>query len=215
MQTYPKGSATLEMVGRSLLSMRSIISSVPDFQILTTREQESLLERNWYPLSGFNYVFTLRDGQLLDNIPFLMDGADIYDRDVSTNTLNIVRRLDSDSILIKIMLVILTFSSSCLILAVPQGKTYDSLLHGTFRLFGSQNVFIELLWKYMIYRYGHEETVVRFSRLIKEMLNVINQAATAYKITTPHQNLTNKAFDQNKLSMSTAADSNVPLWGKT
>ena len=208
------GSTTLEMVGRSILSMRSLISSLPDFQILTTAEQISLLERNWYAISGLNYILIARDSSLIENLRYLRDSGDkLYRADVVAGMIGIKKRIDPDSTLIKIILVILAFSSNCLVLNVPRSRKNDSFLFGTFRLFGSQNVFVEILWKYMVYRYGHEESVIRFARLVMEMLNVINQAAAAYSSTDAHRSIMEQAFEQNDQWLSAIAKTPVPLWG--
>ena len=63
------------------------------------------------------------------------------------------------------MLIILTFSSNLSVLTFPNKLPSDTFLLGTFRLLGSQNVYVELLWQYMLYRYGYNQTVIRFAYL--------------------------------------------------
>jgi hypothetical protein len=60
----------------------------------------------------------------------------------------------SDLIFIKLILMKLTFSSNLFTVNEKKNFHEDNLLYGTFRLFGSQNVYVELMWNYMIYRYG-------------------------------------------------------------
>ena len=78
------------------------------------------------------------------------------------------------------MLLVIAFSSNCLIVDIHENMHNDSFIFGTFRLYGSQNVYVELLWRYMLYRYGYSETVLRFSKLVKYILDNIKQTASVY-----------------------------------
>lgn len=90
---------------------------------------------------------------------------------MTVQTKRITKQLDFDSTIVKIMLMILAFLSCCLVSNVDENIYNDSLLLVTYRLLGYQNVFVELLWKYMIYRYGFYDTVHRFARLIMLLLH--------------------------------------------
>ncbi len=45
------------------------------------------------------------------------------------------------------------------------------LFSNTLSLFESQNVYAEMMFKYMLYRYGYNEASLRFARLIKSSLD--------------------------------------------
>ena len=47
----------------------------------------------------------------------------------------------------------------------------DSIFFETKRLFDIQNVYIEVMFKYMIYRFGYQEAALRFAALIKSLLD--------------------------------------------
>ena len=110
------------------------------------------------------------------------------------------------------MLVVHAFSSSCLIMDVPRSKQNDSLILGTFRLMGSQNVYVELVWKYMIYRYGYRETVIRFASLVKSMLDMSSHLAESYVSSQSHHQYVEEMVGENKPSISTNSSSYIPLW---
>lgn len=61
-------------------------------------------------------------------------------------------KLEYDSIIIKLMLIILAFSSNCYMVHQHENINNDCLLLGTYRILGSQNMYVEILWKYMIHR---------------------------------------------------------------
>jgi hypothetical protein len=212
-QSELDGYKSLDIVDLSIRSMRSFLCSIPDFQILTAAEQCSLLQRNWHAVSGLNFILITRDSDLLDSSRFLSDGAVFYGNAAVSRAKRLKDRLDLDSTLIKVLLLILAFSSNCLIMEVPQVIQNDSLMLGTFRLLGSQNVFVELLWKYMTYRYGHDEAVIRFDHLIKKMLDTIDHVTETYANSEVHQSLMNDKLNNNNLLNSVRSNASVPLWG--
>ena len=86
----------------------------------------------------------------------------LYGNEVVQQVKMLSTQLDRDPISIKLMLLALAFSSNCFIRQHRRNMDRDSLLLGTFRLFGSQNVYVELIWKYLIHQYNYDEAVQRF-----------------------------------------------------
>jgi hypothetical protein len=113
------------------------------------------------------------------------------------------------------MLITLTFSSNLFTLTKDENMSRDSLLYGTFRLFGSQNVYVEILWKYMIYRYGFSESVKRFSVLIKLLLDMLQLASDINDSNSIHHTLADQLIEQTGRSLRIDDQENISLWGKT
>jgi hypothetical protein len=206
---------SIDAVELIVASIQSFVRSIPDFQILTISEQSSLLERNLHGIAGFDSGLVFRNSGVIDDSRFLAEAIKLYGFEAMCRTKRLENRLDPDSTLVKLMLVIFAFSSNCLILNVPKNMHNDSLLLGTFRLFGSQNVYVELLWKYMIYRYGYRETVIRFASLVKQVLDVIDHLAKVYVDSQVYQTIIDNDFDRNKPSFITNLNEHIPLWGNT
>ena len=203
----------LPIVEHGTAAMRSFVSSIPDFQILTTDEQSSLLKRNWQAITGLSVLLVLRDSAAFDGPEYTSNAIEVYGTEVVQRARRIRSRMDPDSTLTKLMLVVHTFSSNCLIMAAPRSKQNDSLILGTFRLLGSQNVFVELVWTYMIYRYGYRETVIRFASLVKQMLDMSSHLADSYLTSRAHHQFVDEMVGENKLLVSNNSSSYVPLWG--
>ena len=90
----------------------------------------------------------------------------------------------------------------------------DSLLIGTHRLFGSQNVYVEILWKYMVYQYGPYRSAFRFTQLIKHALDLIKYSANAYMNNTTYRDLVNGFNQKEKQSLITNHNEQFYLWGR-
>jgi hypothetical protein len=205
----------MKITGYVRASIFSLVRCIPDFQILTITEQRCLLERNMQGTSGFNIVFVSRDSGCIDSSTFLTNTASTYGLEAIPRIKHLKNQLDSDSTLVKLMLVILAFSSNCSVLTVPDNMHVDTLLLGTFRLLGSQNVYVELLWKYMIYRYGYHETVIRFSYLIKQVLDLMDHMTKSCMKFKTYQIRLDDFFNENKPLLITSPNEHIPLWGNT
>ncbi len=205
----------VEVVSQMFISMQSFITSSPDFRILTIHEKTSLFERNLHGIIGFYSTLFFRNTNILHNDQFLEAFTTIYGSEMMLLAKKVIDRLDPDSTLIKLILIIFAFSSNCFIIHNKDNMDRDSLLYGTFRLLGSQNVYVELLWKYMIYRYGYNDSVLRLSRLIQIFLCVSKHLAMVYINNQTHQHMVDDVFEQTKQSLTIHENEQTPLWGKT
>jgi uncharacterized membrane protein len=193
---------------------QSFVASAPDYKILTVNEQSSLLKRNLNGLFIFCAEIVCRDLQMLENpvwsktLTYTL-GSDMIERKRYLNS-----HLEHDKTLIKLMLIILAFSSNCYMLDERQTIFNDHLLYGTFRLLGSQNVFVEILWKYMIYRYGYRETVLRFSALVKQTLDLISLVVNMYRSDKLHQHFVDDTIKMATSIVKLDENNSIPLWGK-
>jgi hypothetical protein len=195
--------------------MRSFINCTPDFQILTITEQCSLFERNLNGIVNLYSAVVFHDTDVLKSSDCIRSFASIYGLEMMIQAMRINRELDHDLILIKLMLIILAFSSNCSIVNIPQVIHNDSLLSGAYRLLGSQNVYVEILWKYTTYRYGYYNSALRFARLIKLFLDLIKYSANAYMNNGIYHRLVNSINQQIKQLLFLNQNEQVTLWGTT
>ncbi|CAF3892800.1 unnamed protein product, partial [Rotaria sordida] len=208
-------SNVVEVILRMYTSMGSFISSSPDFRILTINEQCSLFERNLHGIIALCSALYFRTTRIIDTPKCLEKFTLVYGSEIILQAKCINDQLDSDLTVIKLMLIILAFSSNCFIVHEKEKPQIDSLLNGTFRLFGSQNVYIELLWKYLIYRYGYYDSVIRYNRLIRVVLSLIKYSASVYTTNEFYYHLVNEILAQIKQSFATNQNMQKLLWGKT
>jgi hypothetical protein len=209
----PKVAMQSAIIDHEMAAMRSFFSSIPDFQILTVSEQCSLLERNGQVVTCVSFSSVVRDSGFVYGSEIIDDAIKTYGVELTYRAGRLRSRLDLDSTLIKLMLVVHAFSASCLIMDAPRSKQNDTLTLGTFRLLGSQNVYAELVWKYMIYRYGYREAVLRVASLVKQMLDISSHLADCYSSSEVYRQFVEETCCENKRSMSRNSNSYAPLWG--
>lgn len=214
-ETYVNVLNPLEIVSQIFASIQLFINALPDFRILTINEQTSLFERNLHGIIGLYLILFTRDTKILHHVHCMEAFTSIYGSETMLLVKNANDQLDPDSTLVKLMLIVVAFSSHCFILNNHQNIEHDHLLYGTFRLLGSQNVYLELLWKYMIYQYGYSESILRFSRLVQTFLCVLKTSAIVYRTNEAHQNMVNNMIAKIKQSLIINENEHIPLWGKS
>ena len=195
-------------------SMHLFISSSPDFRVLTSAEQISLYQRNLHSLATLYAIFDLRDVLVLNNVNCLKVFSAIYGESMILPIRAINNQSDFDSTFVKIMFIIFAFSSNCFIVDAHRTIEPDSLLFGTHRLLGSQNVYVELMWNYLHDRYGHTDSIHRFVQLISLFVKVIEHSTTAYQMNHSYHVMANDIMKQIKHILSIDQYEVTPLWGK-
>jgi hypothetical protein len=194
--------------------MQSFISSSPNFQILTTSEQFSLFIRNFSSITVLYLVFIFSDPLINNELKCIDLFTNLYGSDILLQAKNSSKQLLSDANIIKLMLIVLAFSSNCSIVHMHENSVNDGFLHGTHGLFRSQNIYIELLWKYMIYHYDYYNSVLRFSGLIEIFLNLIKYSTIVYENNDIYRKLVDNVFQKAKRSLMNNQNKAVHLWGK-
>jgi hypothetical protein len=195
-------------------SLESLINSIADFRIMTSTEQCSLVQRNMQGLLAFYCILVFRESGIFDNSKTENAVMPLYGYQNVQSTKYISIRLEQDSTLVKIMLIVLAFSSNYFMINKEDIGNRDGFLYGTFRLFGSQNVYAEILWKYMMYRYGFWDAVRRFSGMIKIALDALRLTSNVYTSNEVHRNFAEDISEQFEQKLVLNVDEHTPLWGK-
>jgi hypothetical protein len=205
----------LETIGTIYSSIQSFVSSTPDFQVLTVNEQQLLFDRNLHGIGSFYSNLIYRETGLLDNSKCYKSYVDAYGSEIIRDSHQLVHRSHIDATNFKLILIILAFSSNCFTVDVPENIQNDRLIFATFRLFGSQNIYVELLWRYMLYRYGFHGAVQQYDRLIKHILDMIELAGSVYKSNQVHHDFVDDVVEKTKEQLVISQNEPIVLWGRT
>ncbi|CAF4309525.1 unnamed protein product, partial [Adineta steineri] len=128
---------------------------------------------------GFGAILVLRETDLCQNLFYHNASMAVYGRELTHQAMKIVQHADIDGTLIKLMVPILALSTCSDIIDPNYHESVGSTLSpGGTRLFPNtlhllilQNIYVEMMFKYMLYRYGFKEAVLRFASLIKTCLD--------------------------------------------
>ena len=192
-------------------SIESFISSSADFQTLTLAEKHSLYHRNLHGVLNLYATFILSIFGMFDTRSNTKILVSVYGQDIYQQIKQISSRWKHDPTIIKVFLLALAFSTNCYMVDDHADVSQDSVLLWTFRLHGSQNMCIEILWKYILYRYGHVEAAVRLLSLVKNLLDLLGMSGGTHQSNQTHQDFVESA---NK-ALTIHENDVVSLWSKS
>ncbi|CAF1016599.1 unnamed protein product [Adineta ricciae] len=205
---------SVALISTLYTAVELFLRATADFQILTIAEQQSLFQRNLHGLFLLYAISTLRNAGILGNRQNQRIVVPIYGQAVVDRVSMISTTLDSNSPIVKLIQIVFAFSTNCFAVTYRKNVDRDALLHGSFRLFGSQNVYITILWKYMLYQYGFRESVARFSTLVGKLLDLISMSSDVYNENAYHQVLVDYLVENAQAALIANRNESVPLWGR-
>ena len=143
------------------------------------------------------------------------------------------RRLEANGSLLKLMLFVLIFSSNCSIVFYPGDASSGAVVEeeeegedgvgggrdswnetkrktNTMKeLLGMQDVYVTMLWKYMVYLYGYNQAAVRFSSMIKSVIDMFRRVEEL-----PPQSVSNGLLGKNGTPAGDRSSTEWPVWSK-
>jgi hypothetical protein len=101
--------------------------------------------------------------------------------------------VDSDIIVFKLALSLIAFSENL------NSFSFNNLMN-PITTFEIQNKYVEIIWKYFLYKYGHYQSVQKFINLISWFLAITVVLSYAQNV-TPHVNNVNSLVEQTELKL--------------
>ncbi len=176
-----KNAHTLTHIGSLFSTIHKFIERCPLFYSLPSYFRKELIKRNLNTVGGFNGFFMAKEMNIFESEIYSKFIDNIYGHGYSNSLIQASQRLQENGILIKIMSMILIFSSNCTIITIDRKGDIPIILN-TKILIDIQNIFVTLLWKYLIYQYGFHQAILRFLSLVKSILDLIQRMDEGLKI---------------------------------
>lgn len=167
-----KRSEIYNIVGQFFTTIQSLIKLSPDFHRLSLEARRTLTKHNLDSVGALNGIFLCRELNLYRDEIFF-DSCNLYYG--PNHMMNCVRtsdKCDSNGSLIKILLFIMICSSNCSIATFDTDETMKTM-EQTRDLIRFQDIYANILWKYLVYLYGYDHAVLRMASLVKNMLDVM------------------------------------------
>jgi hypothetical protein len=123
-----------------------------------------LLNNTIKHLGTINTCFIAYYAQLLNNSAFHRSAEILYGSTAIADSDHAIHQIDSDSTFVKLALTSIAFSTfgytHYINIAPVNLMNVKAILH-------IQDIYIELAWRYLIYKYGDERAVLSFSNFIR------------------------------------------------
>lgn len=143
---------------------------VPEFERLSMSDKIRLIRNSFcltLPINEATLSMSISQ-QLIDSMPLLFDAS------VSgplIRCIQLVHSYSTDRSLLKMLLIINNLSTG--IYRYRHDPAMDSIYDDTLAIFAAQNIYVELLWRYLLRRLPTEMDVVKFyNKLIQDFIFV-------------------------------------------
>ncbi len=142
-----------------------------DLLSLSSHDRTILLRATVQYTTGLGGMFTLRQHRLFDYESFYESAKTIFRPSSAIATRRVIDHFDLDDTFIKLMLAIVSVSTiKCTIYTKSAPTNFTDIN----TILSIQNTYVELIWRYALYRYGYYRAVIRFSNLIRCLLFIID-----------------------------------------
>lgn len=171
-KTYP----TLELIAQYYTAVQPLIERSPQFRSCIPAVRRIIMQNSLQGVGGFNTVLAAAEANVYDNENHVRVCNDIYGAEYVAESYRLIVRVEPNRTLLKLLLIVLAFSNSCSVVTYDRTVRYVALpLLYTRQLMEKQNIFATMLWKYLLYQYGHDGAVRRFDHMIKNFLDTLNR----------------------------------------
>jgi hypothetical protein len=143
-----------------------------DLLSLTSQDRTNLLINTVKYTTSLGGMHILRMYHLLDYPSFYSSAEIIFRPNAVAFARRAINQLDPDDTFLKIVLAILSFSTMNYTVYTKSDPTD---LQDIKKVLLIQDMYAETAWRYLLYKYGHYQTVMRFSNLIR-CLFLLNDA---------------------------------------
>ncbi|UJR08996.1 hypothetical protein I4U23_013246 [Adineta vaga] len=151
-----------------------LFENIQDFVSLSSQDRSLLLRNTMKHIGGLTACIIFQTSKLFDNPAFCNTGETVYGVDTFNSKYSAIY-YDSNEIFMKLILTILIFST-------PEYVRYTDTpchnLQDAKTIYHIQEKYIELAWKYLLYKYDHDQAVRCFSNFIRCYL-LLNKAVVA------------------------------------
>ena len=164
-----------EFVTFNMQQVERIFEKNHDFTSLDVHDRLILLRHTIKHTGCFGATFVLHQSQILDDPLFFIATETIFTPTVVSTIQPITRSFDVDPTFNKLILLILAFST---INYTNFETNLNENLLNLQRILRIQDNYIEITWKYLVYRYTYVQAIQRFCQLLRCLFRINHTIAT-------------------------------------
>jgi hypothetical protein len=161
-----RSESVTELLISSMTVARTCLLYNNHFTSLTSHNQFVLINTSMRHVATISTAFALSRSRLLDDPAFLKPLEIVFPPNVLTLIKRLTNQLDRDDTFIKLILGVIVFSTTNYVL---QRDTIPMNLTDIKQFLHIQDIYIELAWKYLIYRYDYHQAIQCFLNVIRSI----------------------------------------------
>lgn len=170
-----KTADTLSIMSEALKDVLPLIEHSPHLRYLSSHALRALISHNLYFTGGLNGYFVAHELDAFNNMTCINSSILLLGEEYMKGCARDNERLLPNGTLYKLMLFVLIFSSSCTIVMFNNEEDCNTM-SSTIELVRIQNIYVTVLWKYLVYIYGYNGAAIQFSSLVKNILDMFSRS---------------------------------------
>lgn len=202
-----KASGAANYLFRSIQSAQKLLQECPHFHTLQLGTRRALVKNNLIFTGSVNAMIIGHEVDLWNNGDYGMSLDALFGPGSFEKYLSVPKRMDTNGILFKMILFTIGFSSNYSIITTNQSMETSRSLDSV-SMVQMQDIYVTLLWKYLVYQYGFTEAVLRYASVIKTLLDVLTAMEEFIDTEVYQQSMGKAVFDMERLLI-------IDNWGHT
>ena len=160
------------IISQCYTGIQVLLEQFSDLHGLSTDVRRTLTERNMSTIGALHGIYLCGRFSPQHHTNFVNAYAAFYGWKFAKNCIRLVRRCDFDGNPFKVILVVLLFSENCSIVRLQHQQT-TQMEHHSISLTSIQNIYVTVLWKYLVFLHGFDRAVLRLTSFIKLVLDTV------------------------------------------
>lgn len=169
-----------EFMNKPLENMVPLLAHSPHFRCLPSNTQRAIILHNLFFTGCINGHFIGREINQFQNMAYMVASGTFFGFEYMKKCAKDNERLELNGNLVKAMLFVMIFSSNCSMIVFNDQEDLETMTH-SIELIHIQDIYVTMLWKYLTYLYGYNEAAVRFSSLVKSILDMFSRVEALSK----------------------------------
>jgi len=142
------------------------LQSNEDLYTLSFDDRSDFLRNAAENVTCLGTIFCWNWSQIYNYKPFLQVVEKVYGHSLLPLIQHLLKFIDPDIAIAKLTLSLFAFSNNISIFS----SNIKTKFTNTFEIFRIQNIYVEVMWRYLLYKYGYYQSIQRFINLIQCLL---------------------------------------------
>jgi hypothetical protein len=165
---------TFKLMMLPLENLLPLVEHSPHFRCLSRHAYRALVLHNMFFTSSLSGSLIARETNAFLNLNCMYATSEVYGSDFMIKCAEDNKRLVANGNIIKLMLFVLIFSSNFSIVMFNNPEDLE-IMSSSIELVHAQNIYVMILWKYLVYLYGENGAVMHFSLLVKNVIDMFTR----------------------------------------
>ncbi|CAF1449239.1 unnamed protein product [Adineta ricciae] len=167
-----KSTIIFNIIRIFLQNNQLILKRLSHYQLLSVISYRMLFKRNCLSIAMFHGFVVAHQLKIEEHDILQAALVQICGSTWINKVKSIYRQFESNVIFIKLMIFVLNFSTNLSVVTFDEKEDLKQMIY-TRQFIPIQDIYVTILWKYMIYRCGFYEAIKQYDKLVKNIIDIL------------------------------------------